>query len=61
MYVFKDENVEQPNVIQIDSNHVNQEQFVWLTNDQSSDGNVQSATTMYTIKEVNFSQVRNFI
>lgn len=63
VYVLKDEaTVEQPNVIQLDSNCVNQEQFVWITNnDQSTDGNVQNATTMYTIKEVNYSQVRNFI
>jgi hypothetical protein len=59
VYVLKDEaTVEQPNVIQLDSNCVNQEQFVWITNnDQSADGNVQNATTMYTIKEVNYSQV----
>lgn len=61
VYVLKDENTaEQPNVIQLDSNCVNQEQFVWITNnDQATDGShVQGATTMYTIKEVNYSQVR---
>lgn len=61
VYVLKDENaIEQPSVIQLDSNCVNQEQFVWITgNDQATDGtHVQGATTMYTIKEVNFSQVR---
>lgn len=61
VYVLKDESaIEQPSVIQLDSNGVNQEQFVWITgNDQATDGtHVQGATTMYTIKEVNFSQVR---
>lgn len=63
VYVLKDETaVEQPGVIQLDSNCVNQEQFVWITNnDQATDGSQAGATTMYTIKEVNYSQVRNFI
>ena len=63
LYVLKDENAaDQPNVIQLDSNCGNQEQFVWIANDQATDGtHVQGATTMYTIKEVNYSQVRTFI
>lgn len=64
VYVLKDESaVDQPNVIQLDSNCVNQEQFVWITNnDQATDGShAQGATTMYTIKEVNYSQVRTSI
>lgn len=63
VYVLKDENAtEQQNVIQLDSNCVNQDQFVWIANDQATDGShVQGATTMYTIKEVNYSQVRIFI
>lgn len=65
VYVLKDENAsEQQSVIQLDSNNcVNQEQYVWIANDQATDGtsHVQGATTMYTIKEVNYSQVRNII
>lgn len=66
VYVLKDENsIEQPNVIQLsDSNCVNQEQFVWITNnDQTNEAHQSStaATTMYSIKEVNFSQVRNLV
>lgn len=59
VYVLKDENAqEQPNVITIDS--VNQErQFVWVANEQSnSSAQVQAATTLYTIKELNYAQVR---
>lgn len=60
VYVLKDENAaEQPNVIQLDSNCVNQEQFLWIANDQATDGTpqIQSASTVYTIKELNYSQV----
>lgn len=60
VYVLKDENaVEQQNVIQLDSNCVNQDQFVWIANDQATDGTtqVQAANTVYTIKELNYSQV----
>jgi hypothetical protein len=60
VYVLKDENaVEQPSVIQLDSSCVNQEQFVWIANDQANDGTtqVQAANTLYTIKELNYSQV----
>lgn len=60
VYVLKDESAsDQPNVIQLDSNCVNQEQFVWIANDQATDGTpqVQAASTLYTIKELNYSQV----
>ena len=62
VYVLKDENnVEQPSVIQLDSSCVNQEQFVWIANEQANDGTtqVQAANTLYTIKELNYSQVRS--
>lgn len=63
LYVLKDENnTDQQSVIQLDSNCGNQEQFVWIANDQATDGtHDQGATTMYTIKEVNYSQVRTII
>lgn len=60
VYVLKDENTsEQSNVIQLDSNCTNQEQFVWIASDQSGDTStqVQSASTLYTIKELNYAQV----
>lgn len=60
VYVLKDENTsEQPNVIQLESNCVNQEQFVWIANEQGGDtsSQVQSASTLYTIKELNYAQV----
>lgn len=62
VYVLKDENASaQPNVIQIDSNCVNQEQFVWIANEQGGDSSSQNptASTVYTIKELNYAQVRN--
>lgn len=61
VYVLKDENTsDQSNVIQLDSNCVNQEQFVWIANEQGGDSSsqVQSASTLYTIKELNYAQVR---
>lgn len=61
VYVLKDENTsEQPSVIQLDSNCVNQEQFVWIANEQGGDSSsqVQSASTLYTIKELNYAQVK---
>lgn len=59
VYVLKDENTsDQPNVIQIDSNCVNQEQFVWIANEQGDNSSqVPSASTLYTIKELNYAQV----
>lgn len=60
VYVLKDENTsEQPSVIQLDSNCVNQEQFVWIANEQGGDSSsqMQAASTVYTIKELNYSQV----
>jgi hypothetical protein len=59
VYLLKDENAEQPNVIQLDSNCVNQDQFVWIA-DQATDGSAQvpTASTIFTIKELNYSQVR---
>lgn len=61
VYVLKDENAsEQSSVIQLDSNCVNQEQFVWIANEQGGDSSsqVQAASTLYTIKELNYAQVR---
>lgn len=61
VYMLKDESVtEQPAVIQLDSNCVNQEQFVWIANEQGGDGSSQApaASTLYTIKELNYAQVR---
>jgi hypothetical protein len=60
VYVLKEDNSgEQSNVIQLDSNCVNQEQFLWIANDQATDGTqVTSGNTVYTIKELNYAQVR---
>lgn len=61
VYVLKDENAsDQSSVIQLDSNCVNQEQFVWIANEQGGDSSsqVQAASTLYTIKELNYAQVR---
>lgn len=56
VYVLKDENAsEQPSVIQIDG--VNQEQFVWISNEQGDSSSVTPASTLYTIKELNYAQV----
>lgn len=63
VYVLKDENTsEQSSVIQLDSNCVNQEQFVWIANEQGGDSSsqMQAASTVYTIKELNYAQV-NFM
>lgn len=60
VYVLKDESAgEQPNVIQLDSNCGNQEQFVWIANEQGGDSSsqMQTASTVYTIKELNYAQV----
>jgi hypothetical protein len=60
LYVLKDENnTEQQNVIQLNSNCVDQDQFVWIANEQANDGSaaVSSGSTLYTIKELNYSQV----
>lgn len=58
VYVLKDENAsEQPSVIQIDAN---QEQFVWIANEQGDSSSVQPASTLYTIKELNYAQVWRF-
>lgn len=59
VYVLKEENAsEQSGVIQIDSNCVNQDQFVWIANEQSDNSSqVASASTLYTIKELNYAQV----
>lgn len=60
VYVLKDESAgEQPNVIQLDSNCGNQEQFVWIANEQGGDSSsqMQAASTVYTIKELNYAQV----
>jgi hypothetical protein len=60
VYMLKDENaVEQQNVIQIDSNCVNQEQLVWIQNEQGGDSSSQmpAGSTFYTIKELNYAQV----
>lgn len=48
VYVFKDE-------------MENQEQLVWISNEQANDGttSVQQPTAVYTIKEMNFAQVRS--
>lgn len=45
VYVFKDE-------------MENQEQLVWISNEQANDGttSVQQPTAVYTIKEMNFAQ-----
>lgn len=61
VYVLKDENASvQPNVIQLDSNCVSNEQFVWIANEQGGDSSSQvpTASTLYTIKELNYAQVR---
>lgn len=61
VYVLKDESAsDQPSVIQLDSNCVNQEQFVWIANEQGGDNSsqAQTASTLYTIKELNYAQVR---
>lgn len=60
VYMLKDENAgDQPSVITLDSNCVNQEQFVWIANEQGGDGSSQTpaASTLYTIKELNYAQV----
>lgn len=60
VYVLKDENnSEQQSVIQLDSNCGNQEQFVWIANEQGGDSSsqLQTASTVYTIKELNYAQV----
>ena len=60
VYVLKDENAsEQPSVIQLD-NVGSQEQFVWIANEQGGDSSSQipAASTVYTIKELNYAQVR---
>jgi len=57
VYVLKDENAsDQQSVITLDSNCVNQEQFVWIANEQSDPSN-NAASTLYTIKELNYAQV----
>lgn len=64
VYVLKEDNngEQSTNVIQLDSNCVNQEQYLWIANDQATDGQqVQSGNTVYTIKELNYSQVRIFL
>lgn len=54
VYVLKEEHSDN-NVITLDStNCVNEEQFVWIAGEQ---GGEQAPTTMYTIKELNYSQV----
>lgn len=62
VYVFKDESGSDQPIIQIDSNGMNQEQFVWIANEQANDGTsqVHQPSAIYTIKEMNFSQVRLF-
>lgn len=56
VYVLKEEHSDN-NVITLDStNCVNEEQFVWIAGEQ---GDQQAPTTMYTIKELNYSQVIN--
>lgn len=53
VYLLKEENAES-NVITLDStNCVNEDQFVWIPGEQGE----QAPTTMYTIKELNYSQV----
>lgn len=61
VYVLKDESAsEQTNVIQLESNCGNQEQFVWIANEQGGDSSSQvtPSTTLYTIKELNYAQVK---
>lgn len=61
VYMLKDENTtDQPAVIRLESDGVNQEQFVWIANEQGGDGSSQApaASTLYTIKELNYAQVR---
>lgn len=60
VYVFKDEHGSDQPIIQIDSNGLNQEQFVWIANEQANDGTsgVHQPSAIYTIKEMNFNQVR---
>jgi hypothetical protein len=56
VYVLKDENASVPqNVI-----NVSNEQFVWIANEQGGDSSSQvpAASTLYTIKELNYAQVR---
>lgn len=59
VYVLKDENGSESNVIQLDSNCTSQEQFVWIANEQGGENasQGQAASTLYTIKELNYAQV----
>lgn len=59
VYVFKDESGSDQPIIQIDSNGMNQDQFVWIANEQANDGTsqVHQPSAIYTIKEMNFAQV----
>ena len=56
LFVLKEENTnEQSNVITLDSTCMNQDgQYVWISSDQQQ--NVPS-TTVYSIKQLNFSEV----
>lgn len=58
VYVFKDEIGGDQPIIQIDSNGMNQDQFVWIANEQANDGSGNQPSAIYTIKEMNYSQVR---
>jgi hypothetical protein len=62
VYVLKDENGSDQPVIQLD-NTMNQDQYVWISNEQANDGTSQipSASAIYTLKELNYSQVRSYI
>lgn len=59
VYMLKDENGSDQPVIQIDSNGLNQDQFVWIANEQANDGTSQipQSSAIYTIKELNYAQV----
>lgn len=59
VYVLKEESGSDPNVIQLESNCGNQEQFVWIANEQGGESTAQgqAPSTLYTIKELNYAQV----